>query len=158
MGQQQLLLLVLSIVIVGLAVVNGIEVFEDSSEQALQDRRTTVMVDIAARIDAWRKTPSAMGGGSGQANFFALTFGALGMSHASTDDRLRYQEHVGCMEIRRSSLAGESFAVIRIHTVEACPERYTDLQTETIAMRMQVYDDRWRFVHGTNGGWVTMYW
>ncbi|MEM6785225.1 MAG: hypothetical protein AAF624_16005 [Bacteroidota bacterium] len=82
MGQQQLLLLVLSIVVVGLAVAVGIESFEENQRKARQDQTIVLLVDIAAKAQAWKKTPTAMGGGdNGDTNDFSgLTFADLGFT------------------------------------------------------------------------------
>ena len=62
MGQQQLLLLVLSTVIVGLATVAGIQAFSENQKQATQDalvqRGTTIMADIKGAA----AKPSQLGG------------------------------------------------------------------------------------------------
>lgn len=62
MGQQQLLLLVLSTVIVGLAVVAGIEAFDQSQRQATQDALVQRAVSIGADIVAAHNKPSQLGG------------------------------------------------------------------------------------------------
>jgi hypothetical protein len=62
MGQQQLLLLVLSTVIVGLATVAGIQAFDENQQQATQDamvqRGTTIISDIKAELSK----PEQLGG------------------------------------------------------------------------------------------------
>jgi len=65
MGQQQLLLLVLATVIVGLATVAGIQAFEQGSNQAEQDALTQQAVKIASDIQARVKEPSQFGGYNG---------------------------------------------------------------------------------------------
>ncbi|MEM8602025.1 MAG: hypothetical protein AAGF99_19070 [Bacteroidota bacterium] len=62
MGQQQLLLLVLGIVIVGLAVVTGIQAFEENSRKARYDRFTEQAVAVAGDVIAWYQRPTALGG------------------------------------------------------------------------------------------------
>ena len=63
MGQQQLLLLVLGIVIVGLAVVTGIQVFSVNQKQANGDALLMTGMRIATDLQVWLRTPTAMGGG-----------------------------------------------------------------------------------------------
>ncbi len=63
MGQQQLLLLVLSAVIVGLAVVVGINMFGESAVQANQDAVVQDVLTIATRAQAWYRRPAMLGGG-----------------------------------------------------------------------------------------------
>jgi len=62
MGQQQLLLLVLATVIVGLATVAGIQAFEQGSNRANQDALTQTAVKIASDMQAQAKKPSQFGG------------------------------------------------------------------------------------------------
>jgi hypothetical protein len=63
MGQQQLLLLVLAAVIVGTAVVLGINMFSQNAAQANQDAVLQDMMTIAAKAQAWFARPAEMGGG-----------------------------------------------------------------------------------------------
>ena len=65
MGQQQLLLLVLGIVIVGLAVVVGIQAFSENQEKSNQDARINDGVRIASDLQAWALKPAAFGGNDG---------------------------------------------------------------------------------------------
>ncbi|PSQ82152.1 MAG: hypothetical protein BRD40_03025 [Bacteroidetes bacterium QS_1_65_9] len=62
MGQQQLLLLVLATVIVGLATVAGIQAFEQGSKRAEQDALTQTSVKIASDIQANLREPEQFGG------------------------------------------------------------------------------------------------
>lgn len=62
MGQQQLLLLVLSTVIVGLAVVAGIEAFDQGQRQATQDALIQRAVSIGTGIVTAHSKPSQLGG------------------------------------------------------------------------------------------------
>ena len=62
MGQQQLLLLVLATVIVGLATVAGIQAFEQGSQRANQDALTNTAVKIASDMQAQAKEPAQFGG------------------------------------------------------------------------------------------------
>ena len=63
MGQQQLLLLVLGIVIVGLAVVVGIQSFSENQKKANADALVLTAIRIASDAQAWLQKPEAMGGG-----------------------------------------------------------------------------------------------
>ncbi|MCS4120867.1 hypothetical protein [Salinibacter ruber] len=62
MGQQQLLLLVLSTVIVGLATVAGIQAFSENQAQASQDALVQRGTSIASDIQGLAGKPSQMGG------------------------------------------------------------------------------------------------
>ncbi len=68
MGQQQLLLLVLGIVIVGLAVVVGIQAFGENQKKANADAVVNDAVRIASDAQAWKLKPSAFGGGADAAD------------------------------------------------------------------------------------------
>ena len=63
MGQQQLLLLVLGVVIVGLAVVVGIQAFGENQTKANADAMVNDGVRIASDAQAWKLKPQAFGGG-----------------------------------------------------------------------------------------------
>jgi hypothetical protein len=62
MGQQQLLLLVLSTVIVGLATVAGIQAFSENQRQAEVDALTQRAVTIATDLKAADSKPNSLGG------------------------------------------------------------------------------------------------
>ena len=62
MGQQQLLLLVLATVIVGLATVAGIQAFDQGQTRANLDANTQTAVKIASDAQAKIKEPSQFGG------------------------------------------------------------------------------------------------
>ncbi|HEX8385628.1 MAG TPA: hypothetical protein VF576_05570 [Rubricoccaceae bacterium] len=76
MGQQQLLLLVLGIVIVGLAVVVGIQAFGENQKKANSDAITNDVIRIASDAQAWALKPQAFGGGNGV--FTGVTLAKLG--------------------------------------------------------------------------------
>ena len=63
MGQQQLLLLVLGIVIVGLAVVAGIQAFAENQKKANADGLLSTSVRLALDAQVWLRTPIMRGGG-----------------------------------------------------------------------------------------------
>ena len=71
MGQQQLLLLVLSVVLVGLAVVVGIASMRENQNKARTDVATAKAVEIVGRMQVWIRTPAALGGGDGPGNPWA---------------------------------------------------------------------------------------
>lgn len=73
MGQQQLLLIVLGVIIVGIAVVVGINVFTASSANANRDAVISDLTTLAAMAQQHYRKPVAMGGGG---NAFNTTNGA----------------------------------------------------------------------------------
>ena len=86
MGQQQLLLLVLGIVIVGLAVVVGIESFQENQRKSDIDNYTSQGVALAAEVVAYYQKPEATGGaGQNAAPLGTMTMGDLGYSEDLSD-------------------------------------------------------------------------
>ena len=75
MGQQQLLLIVLGIVIVGLAVAVSIEAFDQNRRKAEVDIVVERLVTLAGIAQAWKLTPTAMGGGQGTNGFEGVLAG-----------------------------------------------------------------------------------
>ena len=63
MGQQQLLLIVLGIIIVGIAVVVGINVFTASSSSANRDAVISDLTNLASMAQRYYRKPVALGGG-----------------------------------------------------------------------------------------------
>ena len=68
MGQQQLLLIVLGVIIVGIAVVVGINVFTASSTNANRDAVISDLTTLAAMSQQYYRKPIAMGGGGNTFN------------------------------------------------------------------------------------------
>jgi hypothetical protein len=65
MGQQQLLLIVLGVIIVGIAIVAGIQIFETQSEESTKDEIVAHCVNIASHAQQYFRKPQEMGGGGG---------------------------------------------------------------------------------------------
>ena len=84
MGQQQLLLLVLGIVIVGLAVVVGIQAFSENQKKANADAMVNDAIRIASDAQAWKLKPAAFGGGASEAGFTNLTYAQMGYETGAT--------------------------------------------------------------------------
>lgn len=63
MGQQQLLLIVLGVIIVGIAVVVGITIFTSSSANANRDSVIADCTNLAAMAQQYFRKPTAMAGG-----------------------------------------------------------------------------------------------
>ncbi len=63
MGQQQLLLIVLGVIIVGIAVVVGINLFNASAEESAKDSIVSEATNLGAMAQQYYKKPTSMGGG-----------------------------------------------------------------------------------------------
>jgi len=86
MGQQQLLLLVLGIIMVGIAVAVGIGMFSSSAVDANRDAITSDLTNLAAKAQQFYKKPTTMGGGGG--DFQNFTLGSLDTLNANGGYRL----------------------------------------------------------------------
>lgn len=64
MGQQQLLLIILGVIIVGIAIAVGINMFTANAIEAKRNNVTNDLIHLASEAQKYYKTPSAMGGGS----------------------------------------------------------------------------------------------
>ena len=111
MGQQQLLLLVLGVVIVGLAVVVGIQAFSENQKKANADAMVNDAIRITSDAQAWKLKPSAFGGGASATNWAGLTFAQLGYTvgekglHPGDDaDNDQYENLNGIYDIAESSV------------------------------------------------------
>jgi hypothetical protein len=65
MGQQQLLLIILGVIIVGVAIAVGISMFSGQSIAANRDAIITDLATLGADAYQFKIRPSTMGGGSG---------------------------------------------------------------------------------------------
>ncbi len=63
MGGQQLLLIILGFLLVGIAIAVGISLFNDNSISHTRDAITNEMVRLAARAQQYYRTPKSMQGG-----------------------------------------------------------------------------------------------
>ena len=63
MGQQQLLLIILGVIIVGIAVAVGITMFQDNAVMASRDALTGDLVQLASKAQQYYRKPSSLGGG-----------------------------------------------------------------------------------------------
>ena len=63
MGQQQLLLIILGVIIVGIAIAVGISQFGAHSTQANKDGVISSLVNVSANAYQYRIRPTTMGGG-----------------------------------------------------------------------------------------------
>ena len=78
MGQQQLLLIILGVIVVGIAVAVGITMFTDNAVNANRDAVTNDLVNLAARAQQYYRRPTALGGGGN--SFVGLTADAAGLT------------------------------------------------------------------------------
>jgi hypothetical protein len=72
MGQQQLLLIVLGVIIVGIAVVVGINLFNANAEESAKDSVVSDCTNLGAMAQQYYKKPISMGGGGNTFTNFAI--------------------------------------------------------------------------------------
>ena len=109
MGQQQLLLLVLGMVIVGIAVVAGIQAFSEGKAKADRDAAVSDAMRIISDVQAWKLKPKAFGGGGGanDADFQDLgsgeaAFKAIGIPSSRVNNNQYYTVN-GCYKLNGTS-------------------------------------------------------
>src|SRR5512135_3875276 len=72
MGQQQLLLIILGVIIVGIAIAVGLSLFSAQSIQANKDAIINDLNNIAAHAYQFKIRPSSMGGGDGSYTGYSI--------------------------------------------------------------------------------------
>ncbi len=116
MGQQQLLLLVLGIVIVGIAVVAGIQAFSEGKNKATQDAAISDAMRIVSDVQAWKLKPVAFGGGDNgtAADFAGVTMNAIGidMTKDAGTDANKYETVNGCYTLTGAA-AGATLTIFK---------------------------------------------
>jgi hypothetical protein len=85
MGQQQLLLLVLSAIVVGISIVVGINMFGTSAYQANQEAVLQDVITIASKAQEWYRKPSILGGGN--RTFTGINLTSLGFPDSTSNGR-----------------------------------------------------------------------
>ncbi len=97
MGQQQLLLLTLGIVIVSAAVIYGIQAFDENRVKAREDSEMHKMIDLASQAQAWKSKPALMGGSreTDPSDFSSFTVGAIGLTPTGGPDNTPYVNFPG---------------------------------------------------------------
>lgn len=99
MGQQQLLLLILSIILVGGAVVAGAHVFERVESSENRGLVFHEALSIVQDLQDWKQHDYFLGGGNGVLGFDRVTFGTLGYSYTLLSNRV-HKTDVACYVLR----------------------------------------------------------
>ena len=122
MGQQQLLLLVLGIVIVGIAVVAGIQAFSEGKAKATSDAAVSDAMRIITDLQAWYLKPTTFGGGGEtKANWANIKYSSIGLDPAKDADpttTTKYETVNGCFEL--AGAAGKATVTIYTRSGSAC--------------------------------------
>ncbi len=72
MGQQQLLLIVLGVIIVGIAIAVGISMFKSNAQSSNRDQVINDLNNLAAKAQQYFRKPTAMAGGGQSFTNFSL--------------------------------------------------------------------------------------
>jgi Tfp pilus assembly protein PilE len=88
MGQQQLLLIILGVIIVGIAVAVGITMFQDNAVNANRDAVSNDLINLAARAQQFYRRPVGLGGGGSA--FTALGTDITKLTNNPTNDNGTY--------------------------------------------------------------------
>lgn len=108
MGQQQLLLVILVTIIVGIATIVAINVFSTSAKSANKDAVRQDMLTIASAAQGWFIKPEMMGGGNN--SFSGMTFYDFNFAAESiSGDSIKAYNMNGLYIINTS--AGNSFTI-----------------------------------------------
>ena len=83
MGQQQLLLLVLGAIIVSVAIIVGINMFNQNALTSAIDATKQDCLHIAARAQEWARKPPILGGPDTKNTFTGLDFMDIGYTDAA---------------------------------------------------------------------------
>ena len=83
MGQQQLLLIVLGVIIVGIAIAVGITMFHSNTQSSNRDQIVSDLERLAVLAQEYYKKPVSMAGGNGNFENFALSAIDTGNSDGS---------------------------------------------------------------------------
>src|SRR5713226_3779480 len=98
MGQQQLLLIILGVIIVGIAIAVGITMFSSASVQSNKDAIVNDLNNLAANAYQFRIRPTTMGGGGGKYTGNGNTF-AIPTKLASNDNASTYTATVTSAQV-----------------------------------------------------------
>jgi Tfp pilus assembly protein PilE len=115
MGQQQLLLIVLGVIIVGIAVVVGINVFTASSTSSNKDAIVSDLTNLAASAQQYYRKPIALGGGGN--SFTNYTIPTQLDSTANGTYTISTPGNATSIAFRGATLTGASAAGTAIMTV-----------------------------------------
>jgi hypothetical protein len=125
MGQQQLLLLVLGIVIVGIAAVAGIQAFSEGKATAERDAVVADASRVVADIQAWYFKPEPFGGAGEKVANFADLDAKWSILSRETQGANKYKTTNGCMNLKGES--GKATLTVFSDTTCAAAAKIADI-------------------------------
>lgn len=118
MGQQQLLLLVFGIIIVGLAVLGGIVAFNENRDKSSRDGLVNDAVRIAAEVQAWSLKTAAFGGGNGaptNVTFEKLRYTPTNGTYTNINGTYAMSATATSVAIAGTNTAGTGFVAVGVY-------------------------------------------
>ncbi len=129
MGTQQILLIVLSVIIVGIAVAVGISMFNQQSVNSARQAIVSDMNNFAVQAQAFYKTPTSMGGaGYDNGNVTAAKLRAFIGSTLTNDNGTYYIDTSTAGSVTFGVTPNES----NLNAAGKCPRLTIDLTTGQI--------------------------
>ncbi len=116
MGQQQLLLIMLGVIVVGIAIAVGLTLFSDSGASANRDALTSDLIYLASRAQQYYRRPASMGGGEG--SFVGLTFERLYSSPSNSNGRYFIHGAVSASQVTLRGVGREKINATDTVTVD----------------------------------------
>ncbi|MCI0446915.1 hypothetical protein L0152_27400 [bacterium] len=118
---QQLLIMLLAVIVVGLGIMTGLQRAEEGHQQAQKDALMQELMVVVGRAQAWYRAPGQLGGGNG--SFRKLTFNAVNF------DSTRFIGNYVLAEIQDQSFrvigVGKNSQTLLMITLEAFPDSVT---------------------------------
>jgi Tfp pilus assembly protein PilE len=115
MGQQQLLLIVLGIIIVGIAIAVGVNMFQSSAVDTNRQSMISDLANLAAKAQRYYRTPTELGGGAQDFQNFAL--GRLDTANANGSYRLSTATSLSADAVPAPTTANTSIATSVTDTI-----------------------------------------
>ncbi len=120
MGSQQLLIIVLGVIVVGVAIAVGIAVFSGNASQANKDAICQDLLQMASSAQAYYRKPALLGGGG--LSYVNISFAAMGFEEEEagvyTNDNAEYTllriTSNALFIVGRSTEVENAYVVIRI--------------------------------------------
>ena len=120
MGQTQILMIILAVIIIGIAVTVGITQFGESSLAANRDAMAGDCQRVIALSQQWAKKPESLGGGGN--DFTGLTLAAIGVTATNANGTVALtvddEDTITCVGTgNEKTSAGASVAVTMVYNL-----------------------------------------
>ncbi|MFC2135353.1 hypothetical protein ACFLTH_12135 [Bacteroidota bacterium] len=106
MGQQQLLLILLGVIVVSIAVATGVNIFVQSYDQEILDMMLQRMNELSVQANQYRMKPRATGGGGGSFTGFQI-YENNALNYAFASETIGYQDYAKIYLISKSTTSAE---------------------------------------------------